>query len=86
MIVAIFKPLPSIVLLILVILFGAGKKSIIFYFVLWQIVRNMTNGYNTFSNTYVELGKNLGLSRLKIISKIYIPVNFPHLLYRFKTR
>ena len=88
MIVAIFDPLPGIALLPLAILwFGAGEKSIIFiifHSVLWPIVRNMINGYNTISNTYVELGKNLGLSRLKMVSKIYIPATFPHLLSGFK--
>lgn len=88
MIVAIFDPLPGIALLPLAILwFGTGEKSIIFiivHSVIWPVMRSMIDGCSTIPQIYLEVGENLGLNKIQIIRKVYLPASFPSLLSGMK--
>ncbi|MDI6601810.1 MAG: ABC transporter permease [Thermoanaerobacteraceae bacterium] len=82
--VSIMDPLPGIALLPLAILwFGTGRNSIIFiiiHSVLWPMILNTVTGFKTIPKIYLEVGSNIGLKKIKIITNIMIPSALPSLL------
>ncbi|MEL7564130.1 MAG: ABC transporter permease [Dehalobacterium sp.] len=81
---ALAHPLPGIALLPLIILwFGTGTKSIIFiviHSVVWPIVLNLSAGFKSIPQIYLEVGENFGLTRVGIIWNVMIPASLPFLM------
>ena len=84
MIVSLFDMVPGVALLPLAILwFGIGEASIIFivfHSIIWPVSRSIINGFNTVPKLYIEVGTNLGLNSLKMLSGIYIPSAFSSII------
>ena len=87
-ITTIFHPLPGVALLPIALLwFGIGEKSIIFILVhsiIWPLILNTYTGFRSVSRTQLEVGRNLGLKGLKLVSAVMVPSAFPYILTGFK--
>lgn len=83
-----FNPLPAIALLPLALLwFGLGNQSLIFvliHSVLWPVALNTHAGFLAVSNTLRMVGRNYGLSSLRLVVKILIPAALPSILAGLK--
>jgi NitT/TauT family transport system permease protein len=83
-ITALVDTLPGIALLPLAILwFGIGEASIIFiivHSVLWPVLLNVTAGFRSVSPVYTEVGRNIGLSRSRLVFGVFLPASLPHIL------
>jgi len=73
-----FNPLPAIALLPLALIwFGLGYGSIVFviiHSVLWAVALNTHSGFRSVSPTLRMVGRNYGLSGLRYVAAILIPV------------
>lgn len=87
-VVAILHPLPGIALLPIVLLwFGTGSRSIIFiiiHSVLWPLALNTYTGFRSVSKTQLEVGRNIGLKGIQLITSVMIPAAFPYILAGLK--
>ena len=87
-ITTIFNPLPGVALLPIALLwFGIGEKSIILILVhsiIWPLILNAYTGFRSVSRTQLEVGRNLGLRGLKLVSSVMVPSAFPYILTGFK--
>ncbi|WP_158926843.1 ABC transporter permease [Acidisphaera sp. S103] len=85
---AMFNPLPAIALLPLALIwFGLGVGSLVFvlvHSVLWAVALNTHAGFRGVSQTLRMVGRNYGLSGLKLVFKILIPAAFPSILAGLK--
>lgn len=81
---AIMHPLPGIAILPVIILWlGTGPQSIIAVIMIsaiWPVIANLSIGLRSIPATQIEVGKNLGLSQLKLTWFILLPGAFPHIL------
>ncbi len=82
--IAIAHPLPGIALLPLIILwFGTGRTSVVFVIIhsaLWPILLNTTTGFRTIPRIFTDVGHNLGVRGIHLISTIYIPASMPFII------
>ena len=87
-ITTIFHPLPGVALLPIALLwFGIGEKSIIFILVhsiIWPLILNTYTGFQSVSRTQLEVGRNIGLRGLSLVSSVMVPSAFPYILTWFK--
>lgn len=87
-ITTIFNPLPGVALLPIALLwFGIGESSIILILVhsiIWPLILNAYTGFRSVSRTQLEVGRNLGLRGLKLVSSVMVPSAFPYILTGFK--
>ncbi len=87
-ITTIFHPLPGVALLPIALLwFGIGKMSIIFILVhsiIWPLILNTYTGFRSVSRTQLEVGRNIGLKGLRLVTSVMIPAAFPYILTGFK--
>lgn len=85
---AMFNPLPSIALLPLALIwFGLSNGSVIFvlvHSVLWPVALNMHTGFRSVSPTLRMVGRNYGLSGMRLVFKVLIPAAFPSILTGLK--
>ncbi|MGC3965337.1 MAG: ABC transporter permease [Rhodocyclaceae bacterium] len=85
---AMFNPLPAIALLPLsLIWFGLGNASLIFvlvHSVLWPVALSTHGGFKAVSPTLRMVGRNYGLSGLRLVVTILIPAAFPSILSGLK--
>ena len=85
---AMFNPLPAIALLPLAMIwFGLGVGSLVFvlvHSVLWAVALNTHAGFRGVSQTLRMVGRNYGLSGLRLVLKILIPAAFPSILAGLK--
>ena len=85
---AMFNPLPAIALLPLALIwFGLGVGSLVFvliHSVLWAVALNTHAGFQSVSQTMRMVGRNYGLSGLRLVLKILIPAAFPSILAGLK--
>jgi NitT/TauT family transport system permease protein len=85
---AMFNPLPAIALLPLALIwFGLGLGSLVFvlvHSVLWAVALNTHAGFRGVSNTLRMVGRNYGLSGLRLVLMILIPAAFPSILAGLK--
>jgi NitT/TauT family transport system permease protein len=85
---AMFNPLPAIALLPLALIwFGLGMGSLVFvlvHSVLWAVALNTHAGFRAVSQTLRMVGRNYGLSGLRLVLKILIPAAFPSILAGLK--
>ena len=83
------NPLPSIAILPLAILwFGLNAQALIFVVanaVVWPIAINVSIGFRTVNPTIVSVGRNIGLSRWRMISEVLLPAALPHTIAGLKT-
>jgi len=86
--IAIAHPLPGIALMPLVLIwFGAGRTAIIviiIHSVLWPLVLNLITGFRSIPEIYRLVGKNYGLSIVKIMWHIMAPASLPYFLAGLK--
>ena len=82
--VAIMHPLPGIAILPIAILwFGIGTKAISFVIVfsaIWPLINYFHTGFRSIPASQLEVGKNLGLSDIKLAFTVMLPASFPHIL------
>jgi NitT/TauT family transport system permease protein len=85
---AMFNPLPAIALLPLALIwFGLGIGSLVFvlvHSVLWAVALNTHAGFRGVSQTLRMVGRNYGLSGLRLVLTILIPAAFPSILAGLK--
>jgi NitT/TauT family transport system permease protein len=85
---AMFNPLPAIALLPLsLIWFGLGHASLVFvlvHSVLWPVALNTHGGFKAVSPTLRMVGRNYGLSGLRLVVTILMPAAFPSILSGLK--
>ena len=88
LIVSVFDLLPGVALLpILMITVGANDTSIlilVIHSVIWPMSRNIIDGFRTIPPIYIEAGRNIGLSRHKLVTGVYIPASFAMILSGIK--
>jgi NitT/TauT family transport system permease protein len=88
-IMAIMHPLPGIAILPIAILwFGIGTEAILFVIVfsaLWPLINHFYTGFRSIPKNQLEVGKNLGLSGLKLALSVILPASFPHILGGLRT-
>lgn len=84
LVVSIMDLLPGVALLPLAILwFGIGEVTIIFiviHSIIWPMSRSIMDGFGSVSGIYVESGRNIGLKGLALVTGVYIPAAFTHVL------
>jgi len=84
MLLAMMHPLPSVALLpLLIIWFGLGSLSLLIVVLnsaLWPIFLNAYTGFKTVHQTYIEVGKNIGLKGLKLFWHVILPSALPYLI------
>ena len=85
---AMLNPLPAIALLPLALIwFGLGVGSLVFvlvHSVLWAVALNTHAGFRGVSQTLRMVGRNYGLSGLRLVLTILIPAAFPSILAGLK--
>ena len=85
---AMFNPLPAIARLPLALIwFGLGVGSLIFvlvHSVMWAVALNTHAGFRSVSPTMRMVGRNYGLSGLRLVFQILIPAAFPSILSGLK--
>ena len=85
---AMLNPLPAIALLPLALIwFGLGVGSLVFvlvHSVLWAVALNTHAGFRGVSTTLRMVGRNYGLSGLRLVFWILIPAAFPSILSGLK--
>ena len=88
MILAMMHPLPSVALLpLLIIWFGLGELSLLLVVLnsaLWPIFLNAYTGFRTVHQTYIEVGRNIGLKGLKLFWHVVLPSALPYLITGFE--
>lgn len=86
---SIFNPLPGVAVLPLAMLwFGLNERAILFVIAnatVWPIAINVSNGFRTTNQTLVAVGRNIGLSRLRLITDVLAPSALPHAIAGVKT-
>lgn len=84
LLVSIMDLLPGVALLPLAIMWiGIGEGVIIFivvHSILWPMSRSIIDGFKGISSIYIESGKNIGLSGLRLVLGVYIPAAFASIL------
>lgn len=88
MILAMMHPLPSVALLpLLIIWFGLGPLSLLIVVLnsaIWPIFLNAYTGFRTVHQTYIEVGRNIGLRGLKLFWHVILPSALPYLITGFE--
>lgn len=84
LVVSVCDLLPGVALLPLAILWiGIGEGTIIFivvHSILWPMSRSIMDGFKSVSSIYIESGKNMGLKGLRLVTGVYLPAAFTHVL------
>ena len=84
MILAMMHPLPAVALLpLLIIWFGLGPFSLLIVVLnsaLWPIFLNAYTGFRAVHQTYIEVGRNIGLRGLKLFWHVILPSALPYLI------
>ncbi len=87
-VISIMHPLPGIALLpIIMLIVGLGAKAIVIVIiqsVIWPVMVNSIAGFRSIPITQVELGRNIGMSELRLVCSVMIPNAFPHIFAGLK--
>jgi NitT/TauT family transport system permease protein len=85
---SIFHPMPSVAMIPLVIVWiGIGFEGVVALTInscLWPILLNSYTGFRAVHVTYMEVGRNVGLRKFKLILHVMIPSALPYLLAGLK--
>ena len=86
---AIMNPLPGVAMLPLAMLwFGLSTKAVIFTLAnatIWPIAINLTSGFKTANPTILAVGRNIGLSPVRLVSDVLAPGALPNAITGLKT-
>jgi len=86
---SIFNPLPGVAVLPLAMLwFGINESAIVFAIAnatVWPVAINLSAGFKTVPPTLVAVGRNIGLSRLRVVTDVLAPAALPHAVSGLKT-
>jgi NitT/TauT family transport system permease protein len=85
---AILNPLPGVAVLPLAMLwFGLNTKAVLFVIAnatVWPIAINVTTGFRTVNPTIVAVGRNIGLSRVRLVKDVLAPAALPQAISGLK--
>jgi NitT/TauT family transport system permease protein len=85
---SIMHPMPSVAMIPLVIVWiGIGFQGVVALTInscLWPILLNSYTGFRAVHVTYMEVGRNVGLRKFKLIGSVMIPSALPYLLAGLK--
>ena len=88
MIVSMFDLIPGIALIPVAILWlGIGDAAIIFmvfHSVVWPMSRSIIDGFNAVPELYLEVGQNIGLSKVRLVFGVFIPAALPRIFSGIK--
>jgi len=86
---AVLNPLPGVAVLPLaMLLFGINETAILFVIAnatVWPIAIALSTGFKTTNATLVAVGRNIGLSRARLISDVLAPAALPYAISGLKT-
>jgi NitT/TauT family transport system permease protein len=86
---AVLNPLPGVAVLpIAMLLFGLNETAIRFVIAnatIWPIAIAVSTGFKTTNQTLVAVGRNVGLSRVRLITDVLAPAALPHTISGLKT-
>ena len=86
---AMLNPLPAIAVLPLAMLwFGLNTNALLFVIanaVTWPIAINVAMGFKTVNPAIVSVGRNIGLSRLRLVLEVLAPAALPYAITGIKT-
>jgi sulfonate transport system permease protein len=86
---AVLNPLPGVAVLPLaMLLFGINESAIRFVIAnatVWPIAIALSTGFKTTNETLVAVGRNIGLSRIRVISDVLAPAALPYAISGLKT-
>ena len=86
---AVLNPLPGVAVLpIAMLLFGLNEAAIRFVIAnatIWPIAIAVSTGFKTANQTLVAVGRNIGLSRVRVITDVLAPAAFPQAISGLKT-
>jgi NitT/TauT family transport system permease protein len=86
---AVLNPLPGVAVLpIAMLLFGLTEKAILFVIAnatIWPIAIALNTGFKTANQTLVAVGRNVGLSRVRVITDVLAPAALPQAISGVKT-
>lgn len=89
MLVAILNPLPGVAVLPLAMLwFGLNTNALLFVIAnaaIWPIAINLDTGFKTVNPTIVAVGRNIGLSRGRLVTDVLAPAALPYAITGLKT-
>jgi NitT/TauT family transport system permease protein len=86
---AILNPLPGVAVLpIAMLIFGLNEDAILFVIAnatIWPIAIALNTGFKTANQTLVAVGRNIGLSRVRVITDVLAPAALPQAISGLKT-
>ena len=86
---SVFNPLPGMAILPIAMLwFGINESAIVFtvsFATIWPVAINLSMGFRTVSPTLVAVGRNIGLSKLRIVTDVLVPAALPHAITGLKS-
>jgi sulfonate transport system permease protein len=86
---SILNPLPGVAVLPLaMLLFGINESALRFVIAnatIWPIAIALSTGFKTTNPTLVAVGRNIGLSKVRVISDVLAPAALPHAVSGLKT-
>jgi len=88
LLVSVFDLLPGVALLpVVIVIFGVKPGVIVFlvvHAVIWPMSRNILDGFQAVPQIYIEAGKNIGLSNMKLIMGVYLPASISYIVSGLK--
>jgi NitT/TauT family transport system permease protein len=86
---SLLNPLPGVAVLPLaMLLFGINETALRFVIAnatIWPIAIAVTTGFKTANSTLVAVGRNVGLSRIRVITDVLAPAALPSVISGIKT-
>jgi NitT/TauT family transport system permease protein len=86
---SVLNPLPGVAVLpIAMLIFGLNETAIRFVIAnatVWPIAIALNTGFKTTNQTLVAVGRNVGLSRVRVISDVLAPAALPQAISGLKT-
>jgi len=86
---SVLNPLPGIAILpIALLLFGLNETAVRFVIAnatIWPVAIALTTGFKTTNQTLVAVGRNIGLSRIRVVTDVLAPAALPHAVSGLKT-
>lgn len=86
---SLLNPLPGVAVLPLAMLwFGINENAILFTIAnatVWPVAINLSTGFKTVSPTLVAVGRNIGLSRMRVVTDVLAPAALPYAVTGLKT-
>lgn len=86
---SVLNPLPGVAVLPLaMLLFGLNETALRFVIAnatIWPIAIAVSTGFKTTNQTIVAVGRNIGLSRVRVITDVLVPAALPYAISGLKT-